>query len=152
MLLLLAQAGDQRLAVLGSAVLEVVPMVEIHRVAGAPGSMAGVIDHRGARIPVIDLTYLLQGRNSAELMSTRIIVVGLSDGGGLRPLGIMAERVTDAMEWPGPDLPPCDAEQEGPFRGQVTLLDDQQALVLDLDSLLPADLLGELFAAASRET
>ena len=145
MLLILAQAGDQKLAIAASEILEVVPLVELQRDAEAPGALAGVMTYRGQRVPVVDLTRLLSRGECARLLSTRIVVIG---DGASRPLGLVAERVTDARRWSAPELLPCVGEGDGVFRGMITLPDDQRALVLDLDRLVPADLRERLFAAA----
>jgi len=122
-------AGAERLAVPVTGVLEVVPAVRLHRPAGAPDWIAGVFRYRGAVTPVIDLPRLAAGSTGAVRLSTRIVLVEFPTPGGPRPLGLLAERVTDlgeltpagaeyapATAGDGPDLGPMVADSEGVVR------------------------------------
>lgn len=129
MLCLYLNAGSERLAIPASRVLEVVPAVRLHRPAGVPDWVAGVFRYRGAVTPVIDLPRLASGSTGTARLRTRIVLVEYPTPDGPRPLGLLAERVTDLGELntsgaeyapvavgDGPDLGPMVADAEGVVR------------------------------------
>jgi chemotaxis-related protein WspB len=56
-------------------------------------AIAGICNHRGAPVPVIDLNQLMSNRPAAQRFSTRIILVNYRSAGGTRLLGLIAEQV-----------------------------------------------------------
>ncbi len=129
MLCLIVCAGAERVALQAASVLEVVPAVTLHHPAGTPTWIAGVFRFRGVVTPVIDLHHLAVGGACPVRLSTRIVVVEYPTIDGPRPLGLLAERVTDLRELittgPGylpapdansPDLGPLVAEADGVVR------------------------------------
>jgi chemotaxis-related protein WspB len=128
-LCLIVRAGAERVAIQAASILEVVPAVQLHLPAGAPGWIAGVFRFRGAVTPVIDLHQLAVGGPCPVRLSSRIVVVEYPTIGGPRPLGLLAERTTDLAEvtptGPGympamngnvPDLGPLITDSEGMLR------------------------------------
>jgi len=128
-LCLIVSAGQERVAIQAAAVLEVVPAVNLHHPAGTPEWIAGVFRFRGVVTPVIDLHQLAVGGACPVRLSTRIVVVEYPTIDGPRPLGLLAERMTDLKELtvtgPGylpspdansPDLGPLVAEADGVVR------------------------------------
>lgn len=97
-LFLVFEAGGDRYALEAVLIEEVLPMVGLKRLPRAPEGVAGLVDHRGSPVPVVDLNWLLSGSASEPRLSTRIVLVkreGANAGAGL--LGLMAERVTDTI-------------------------------------------------------
>lgn len=129
MLCLFLRAGTERMAVQAAAVLEVVPAVKLHPASGAPPWVAGVFRYRGVITPVIDLPRLATGKPCTLRLSTRIVLIEYPTLDGPRPLGLLAEQVTDLRELTvtgpeyspasagdGPDLGPMVADAEGVVR------------------------------------
>lgn len=128
MLCLFVRAGAERLAVPAAAVVEVVPAVRLHRPAGAPTRVAGVLRFRGEVTPVLDVHQLTTGEPCPERLSTRIVILEADTPAGRRRLGLLAERVTDlkslaeigpAYAGPatgGPDLGPMAVDADGVVR------------------------------------
>jgi chemotaxis-related protein WspB len=75
MLFLAFQVGAHRYAIDASQVAEVLPLVAINAIARAPEEIAGVLVYRGAPVPVLDLSQLLEGRPAERRLSTRLVVV-----------------------------------------------------------------------------
>jgi chemotaxis-related protein WspB len=108
MLALEFQIARNRFALLCSNVVELVPRVELRKMPHAPAAIAGVFTYRGAIVPVIDLTQLMHGIDSAVRLSTRIALVNVVvrskrgmasriDQGATRTIGLLAEQMCDTI-------------------------------------------------------
>ncbi|MFM0741571.1 chemotaxis protein CheW [Paraburkholderia xenovorans] len=82
------------------------------QIPGAPSWVAGVLDHEGAPLPVIDLPALALGRPAAQLMSTRVVLVRYPIAGSVRLLALLLEDATrtirldaEAFHDPGIEMP-----------------------------------------------
>ena len=97
MLFVVFQLGAHRYAIDASQVAEVLPLVAVNAIARAPEEVAGIFLYRGAPVPVVDLSQLLEGRRAERRLSTRIIVVHCPIGGDTRLLGLIAEKATETI-------------------------------------------------------
>ncbi len=136
MLFVIFQIGDQGYALAAGQVVEILPMLPLRSVRGAPTGMTGSFAYRGDFIPAIDLCALELGRAAAHRMSTRIIVARMHDRSGeQRPIGLIVENATDILR--------CEPEAFSPFamgpRGLVQRI--------EIDALVPASLRVGLFDA-----
>jgi len=75
MLFLLFDLDGERYALDARDVAQVLPLVPVRPFPGTPPWIAGVIDHAGGPVPVIDLAMLALGRPSSAFMSTRLVLV-----------------------------------------------------------------------------
>jgi chemotaxis-related protein WspB len=97
-LFLLFRLGSDRYAIEAAQVSEVLPLITIKTLPQAPPGVAGVINLRGAPVPVIDLSALALGRSALPWLSTRIVVVRFyAPDGVARSLGLIAEQATEMM-------------------------------------------------------
>jgi chemotaxis-related protein WspB len=95
MLFLLFELGKDRYALDVRQIAEVLPLVAVKQVPRAPQAMVGLLNYRGAPVPVIDLHQLTLCRPSARRLSTRIVLVHYPDPAGpTHLLGLIAERAT----------------------------------------------------------
>jgi len=142
------QAGDERYAIHTRDVKEIVPHVKLRPIAQAPQYVAGVFCYRGAMVPVIDLTALLQGRPSREAMSTRIVLVHFKRGDdNAATLGLIAEQVLDIVtKSPDDFLPGGVTVADAPYLGDMTTMEGDIVQVVTVDQLLPAAVAEILFA------
>jgi chemotaxis-related protein WspB len=147
MLFLLLQLGDDRYALDASQVTEILPLVGVKKIPQAPEGVAGLFDFRGTPVPVVDLSQLLLGRAAEQRLSTRIILVRYPDeSGGIRPLGLIAEKVTDTLRRePGDFVDAGVNNHRAPYLGPV--INDGRGLVqrIDVATLLPAPVRDVLF-------
>lgn len=98
MLFLLFQLGRDRYALEAGRVLEVLPLLELKPLPGAPRGVAGIFNYRGRPVPAVDLSELTLGQAANERLSTRIIVVNYPDEAGkFQPLGLIAEHATEII-------------------------------------------------------
>lgn len=82
MLFLVFELDGERYALDAREIVRVLPLQPVRAFAGTPPYIAGVIDHDGAPVPVVDLAMLALGRPSRALMSTRLVLVNDGASGG----------------------------------------------------------------------
>jgi purine-binding chemotaxis protein CheW len=115
---------------------EIVRSQEVTPLPKAPVLIEGVIDLRGAVVPVIDLARALLGAPAAETRSTRIVVVEVD---GL-VLGPRVEAAVDVLsvDATSVDEPPALATQAGydAVRAVIRRQDAAPVLLLSLERLL----------------
>jgi chemotaxis-related protein WspB len=147
MLFLLLQLGADRYALDASQVTEILPLVGVKKIPQAPAGVAGLFDFRGTAVPVVDLSELILGRPAEQRLSTRIILVRYpGDDGGVRLLGLIAEKVTDTMRREPADFVDAGINNErAPYLGPV--INDGRGLVqrIEVATLLPAPVREVLF-------
>lgn len=118
-------------------------------IPGAPSWVAGVLDHEGAPLPVIDLPALALGRPAAQLMSTRVVLVRYPHAGTVRLLALLLEGATrtirlaaEAFHDAGIDMP--HARYLGPVASETGGL----VQWIRVEHLLPDDVKALLFPEA----
>ena len=146
MLCLFVHAGSERLAIQAAAILEVVPAVRLHEPVGVPSWVAGVFRFRGVVTPVIDLHRLAAGGPCPIRLSTRIVIVEFSTLDGPRPLGLLAERVTELklLNATGPGYAPG-GSPAGPDLGPLVSDGEGVVRVTSVARLVPAEYRETLF-------
>jgi chemotaxis-related protein WspB len=147
MLFLLFHLGQDRYALEAGQVVEVLPLVALKALPGAPRGVAGLIDYRGVAVPVIDLSALALGVPAALRVSTRLLMVRyLPPPGGERLLGLIAERATDTMKCAPEDFRSTGVESPGArYLGPV--VHDPRGLIqrVEIAALLSDELRAALF-------
>ena len=148
MLVLVIQIGPDRYALDARNVREVVPAVAVRPVPHAPPEVAGLATWRAQVVPVIDLVRLLTGQPCPSRMSSRMVVVDYGTGRGARPLGLLAEQITDVeridektIEEPGLTVP------NATYLGRVMRVHGQLVQLVEVKALLPEALRQLLWSA-----
>lgn len=152
--------GTERFAIDTASIAEVIPGIPARPVPAANDALTGVIEYRGAVVPVLDLCRLFGLGDCPVRLSNRILVCDLQHEGrrwgqhdeGDRYLGILAQDVTRVTtldpEAPG-SLP--GPETEG-FSGLGRILRDRHGLLqlVDVHELIPDDVLAAVHREAAR--
>jgi chemotaxis-related protein WspB len=119
-------------------------------IPGAPSWVAGVLDHEGTPLPVIDLPALALGRPAASLMSTRVVLVRYPHHGRTRLLALLLEGATrtirldaDAFHATGLDMP------QARYLGPVAREGNGLVQWIRVEHLLPDDVKALLFPEAA---
>lgn len=148
MKLLVFHIGPARYGLRLAGVKRVLPAAELKPLPLTPAYVAGLLDLHGAPVPVIDLAQAAGLAPSALRYDTRIVVVDHTvggDGGGVRALGLLVERVQGVQELDAALL--ADAGVRGaPFLGQVASDAGGMLQLVEVEHLLPADVRALLFA------
>jgi chemotaxis-related protein WspB len=149
MFVLTFQVGGDRLALDVQRVREVIPRVNLQRVAGAPGWLAGLFVYRGQVVPVIDLHRLLGAGECPPHLSSRIILVvasALAEGGGKESLlGLLAAQVAEVRDIKTPQ------GVSGGTLGRPVVEGGTILHLVDLERLLPGTLPALLAASPAPE-
>jgi Chemotaxis signal transduction protein len=98
-LYLVVQLGGDRYAIEAAEVTEIVPLLRLKALPGAPVGTAGLMNYRGVVVPVVDLELLTSGVPTTATGSARIVVVHyLPDGGGgAESLGLLVPAANDTI-------------------------------------------------------
>lgn len=138
MLYVTLKAAGARYALPARDIQEVAPLVRMVPLPGSPPYLAGLMNYRGSRLPVADLSRLLADRPSRAFASTRILVA--RDASGLTA-GFMAERVLKTLELDPDSLQPPGAPAAPFVRAVFAGRDDGELVqVLDLSRVIPPEL------------
>jgi len=127
--------GNEEFGVEIIKVKEIIRMVEITRVPGAPSFIEGVINLRGKVIPVIDFRKRLGMEPRDWDSKTRIIVVEVNH----HVIGFIVDAVTEVMRIPlsTTDLPSSlNTEVNRKFIRSIGILDKRLLILLDLEQML----------------
>ncbi|MGA2059092.1 MAG: chemotaxis protein CheW [Thermoguttaceae bacterium] len=144
MLLIMCHAGANRFAFESRDVLEVLPRVNLHRLPDSPPWLAGLMIFRGAPIPVIDLTQLMQSAPCPNRLSSRIAVVEIALKLSLQRFGVLAEQM--GLNEFNADQKHSGAETGGRTAMGKLCLDEQGVFqIIDPTSLVREDRLAILF-------
>ena len=111
--ILLCVLADERYALPMRTVREVLRWVVPTPIPGTPPTLLGVIHHRGAVLPIVDIRSLLQLPRPLVTRNTRLIVVeheGLSAGIVVDVVADIIQVDTAAIESAPPSLPAAQAQ------------------------------------------
>jgi chemotaxis-related protein WspB len=147
MLFILFQIDRDRYALPASSVIEVLPLMNLKRVPGAPSGVVGVLNYHGTPVPVIDLNEMTLGEPAARRLSTRIILVWYPlEAQHPRALGLIAEHATNMIQRSSEDFIETGVESdEVRFLGRVA--NDIGGLIqwIDVERLLTSEVRNVLF-------
>ncbi len=142
---LVFRIGPDRYGLPLSVVARVLPAAALKQLPLAPPFVAGLLDLHGEPVPVIDLARLAGLDSEAVCFDTRIVLVDYAqDGGGTRPLGLLAGHVSGivALQQAALAEPGVTA---APFLGRVASAPDGMLQLIELDGLLGAEVRALLF-------
>jgi len=129
MLLLTFQAAGALYGVDAARVVSVIPRVNLRALPHAPAFLAGVFEHRGEVVSVIDLGVLLGSTPAPHRLSTRIILVDRAFQDAASPprrslLGLIVEDAGDFVSIdPATLTPPAAPILRAPYLGGIAETD-----------------------------
>lgn len=121
---------------------EVVRVRRTTRVAGAPGTVLGIMNLRGKIVTVLDLGGILKLGTTAGGEESRVYIV--RDGDGLA--GLLVDRAADVIELDAGGLEPSPSSVRGTearFLRGITRSEGQLVAVLDLGEVLASNRQGD---------
>jgi chemotaxis-related protein WspB len=147
MLFILFQIGRDRYVLSASAIIEVLPLMNLKSVPGAPTGVAGLLNYRGVPVPVIDLNEMVLAKPAARRLSTRIILVNYQlEAKSPHPLGLIVEHATSTIQRSRQDFMEAGVESNNaPYLGGVAK--DAEGLIqwIQVERLLTAEVREVLF-------
>jgi len=129
-------------------VKEVLELTSLTRVPRTPEFVRGMINLRGAIVPVIDLRLKLGLSRTEKTLDTSIVITEIPVEGQLTVLGALADSVQEVIEIETKAIAPppkMGTRVAVDFMRGVTRRDDQLLVLLDIDRVLTEE---ELCAAA----
>lgn len=121
-------------AVDAGAIVEILPLVAVHRVPHAPSGVAGTITYRGAPVPVLDLGDFILGLATPSRLGTRILVVRAGNGS---LFGLIAPNATETLRLCASDFADSGVQNaSAPFLGPVATGPRGLVRRIELDPLL----------------
>ena len=149
-LFLVFHIGDERFALRATEIAEVLPRLPLKPIAHAPAWVAGIFAHRGALVPVIDLSALTFGKPAKARTSTRLVLVNYQPQPWVeaRWLGLILEQATDTLRCDLGEFKPYGLDnREAPYLGLVR--EDALGLMqwIGVNELLTDDVRALLFSA-----
>ncbi|MGG5288375.1 chemotaxis protein CheW [Pseudomonas shirazensis] len=141
--------SDQRFALDVREVVEVLALRTLKPIAQAPAWVRGILSHRGALIPVIDLAALSFAMPAAARTSTRLVVVRYHPAASATALhlGLILEQATETLRCQPDEFQPYGLDNgEAPYLGPVR--QDAQGMLqrIEIDQLLSDEVRRLLFA------
>ena len=122
----------------------------VTRIPKSPAFLLGVLNLRGAIVPIIDLRMRLSLEPVEYTSVTVTIVLAVESSRGKRNFGIVVDGVSDVLEVPPSDIqaPPEVGKSTNPeFITGLATIGDKMLMLLDIDQLLNEK---ELAAAVER--
>jgi purine-binding chemotaxis protein CheW len=142
---------DEEYAVSILRVREIIEYETVTRVPTTPAHIRGVINLRGAVLPVVDLAAKFGHAESALTRTTCIVVVETALRGDTVVVGLLADAVSQVIDLAADQIEPPPAfgtHIRVDFLVGMAKIDGRLALVLDLDRVLSPVELQETLAAA----
>ena len=129
-LFLVFRIGGQRFALDTREVVEVLPRLPLKHIARTPVWVAGVLAHRGALVPVVDISALSFGQPAPQRTSTRLVLVHYR-ADPARPdllLGLIIEQASNTLRCDPAEFRPYGLDnRDAPYLGPVR--EDAQGLL-----------------------
>ena len=129
-------------------IVEIIPRIPLRPIVGAPEYVPGFFNYRGKVVPIVDISRLAAGKETAPLLSSRIAIVHY---GAERFLGLLLEDATAIVELGA--APPV--TQSTGVKTQVPYLDgiiiaagEAPLQMLKTAELLPEEVRKTVFAEA----
>jgi purine-binding chemotaxis protein CheW len=117
---------------------EVLDLTRITRVPQTPDFMKGVINLRGAVVPVMDLNRKFAVRDTEKTKNTRIIISEVSVDGNETILGVLADTVNEVMEIEPENIEPAPrigTHMRSDFIKGMGKRDEEFIMILDIDKV-----------------
>lgn len=135
-------SGGEIFAIGILAIKEIIEYDNLTEVPVMPLCIRGVINLRGAAVPVMDLSARLHKPPTAVTKRTCIVIVEIEEDGRHRDVGVTADAVNEVLEIPAADIEPAPDFGTG-IRADLidgmAKLDNRFVIVLNTDRVLSLD-------------
>lgn len=125
-----------------SKVREVLDFTKITKIPQTPDFMRGVINLRGAVVPVVDLNKKFGIKDTEKTVNTRIIIGQVAVEGDEVVLGVLADSVHEVMDLEPDKIEPAPrigTRLNTEFLKGMGKRDEEFVMILDIDKVFNAD-------------
>lgn len=145
--------GSEMFAVGTQNVKEIIEYGNITGVPMMPESIRGVINLRGAVVPVIDLSARFGSPRTEITRRTCIVILEVDSGEGRQDIGVVVDTVCEVLE-----IPPADIEPPPSFGARIRTdfmlgmgkVNGKFVILLDVGKVLSVDELSVLAAVSGQ--
>lgn len=126
---------------------EIIEYGQLTEVPNMPSFIRGVINLRGAVVPVVDLTARFGRGTTALTRRTCIVIVEVSNGDEQQVIGVMVDAVNEVLEIAPSEIEPAPsfgAKIRADFIAGMGKVDGRFVILLDADKVLSVDELSQL--------
>jgi len=123
-------------------VKEIIEFGNVTEIPMMPAFIRGVINLRGAVVPVIDLSARFGGAASTVSRRTCIIIVELDDGDERQDLGVIVDAVNEVLEIPRAEIEPpptFGAKIRADFIQGMGKVEGRFVIILNVDRVLSTE-------------
>lgn len=148
MLILGINIGKERYGIEATRIIEIVPLIELKSVPLTDHCIKGLFNYRGTPTPVIDLCQLFEKRDCSNNLSTRIIIIEYKSLSGVsRPIGLVAEAITDILKCEIDEMTNSGIHSEkNSFLGLIYKYNNEMIQLIDTHNILPEPISKQLTA------
>jgi len=142
MLILGLKIGKEQYGIEATRVIEIVPLIEVEKIPLCEDAIKGIFNYRGTTTLAIDLCQLFESRYCNNHLSTRIIIINYKDNNGqARPIGLIAEQVTDVIQCQPNKITDSGIQaNNNSFLGQVYKHKNDMIQLIDTNNILPTSI------------
>ena len=136
-------------------VKEIIEYGNLTEIPMMPAFIRGVINLRGAVVPVVDLSARFGHTQSEVGKRTCIVIVEVRQGDDRHDLGIMVDAVSEVLEIPGSEIEPppsFGAKIRADFIAGMGKVSGKFVILLDIQSVLSVDEMAVLTGMSERAT
>jgi purine-binding chemotaxis protein CheW len=123
----------------------------VTRIPQSPAHVLGVLNLRGAIVPIIDLRLRFALQSAEFSPITVIIVLSLHTEEGVRECGVVVDSVSDVVDIAADAIKPPPTLTNGKtsdYINGIATVDDKMLIVLNVDDLIARDLMAAASVAA----
>jgi purine-binding chemotaxis protein CheW len=134
--------GGEMFAVGILNVKEIIEYGSLTEIPMMPAFIRGVINLRGAVVPVIDLAARFGGKATEVARRTCIVIVEVQQEEGRHDIGIMVDAVSEVLEIPGGEIEPppaFGAKIRADFIAGMGKVDGKFVIILDIMRVLSVE-------------
>ena len=134
--------GEEMFAIGILAIREIIEYGHLTEVPMTPPFIRGVINQRGAVVPVVDLAVRFGREPLANTKRTCIVIIEIESDKGRQEMGIVVDAVSEVLEIPATEIEPppqFGARIRIDFIAGMGKIDGSFVVLLDVDRVLSSD-------------
>lgn len=139
--------GDEAFAIDILRIREILEFGQMTTVPLMPASVRGVINLRGAVVPVVDLLARFGRGGATVARRTCVVILEVGSGEDQQVIGVMVDAVNEVIDIPATDIEPAPtfgARIRTDFIAGMGRVNGQFVIILDADRVLSVDELAQL--------
>ncbi len=147
MLILTMNIGKERYGINTDQITEVIPLINLDQIPMVDKIISGIFNYRGKPTPVIDLCQFFEKRTCTKNQGSRIIIIEPeAENLNSRPIGLIAERVTEVLKCNENELISSGIKSEKtPFLEKIYKHNNEMLHLIDTRHILPISIAKQIF-------